>query len=749
MEAESVYSSFAATAAALFGERHLHQRRLALESVERDAARAWPTIRKEWQHDKDFILAALKSPTLPPKSDFERKIGQSLRFDRDVVLAFCARPDFEELYYSRHLFVPDCLTGDKQVMLAYCRRIPRSLQECTEDLCNDRQVVQAAIALDGLELQYASLRLQEERDLVMAACQKDGRALEFCPPGLVREELTNNREFMLQVLANDGGPMLRLAPDALKRDRQLVLQALANGMRFRFVPPEFLDDLSFLLDAVSRKSSLYLDMNRNLQGIQSLASAAVVATDSTPDIHKRALANCPGLAQDRQAVLAFCQRGENDFLERLLESNRFADDKPIMMEAIQRDCRLFKSASERLRQDPDVILVSINESSAWATLKTIPWGIQRRHPSITIKSIELCCYRNIRYLPSHVPEDIWTSRDIVLAWIKRGGRVLDAFERTLARDRPLALALAEFNWAEFHKVGDALARDKEFMLQAVQRDGRVLRFASPEIRQDFTVVIQAVANHKETLAFCAGVDQAAFKNTVQEKMKLHETFLNDFLRGIAVVTPHVPPARRSHLPMLDRGVETSQAFKRLIAEYLGVPVGKELTLLRTAWNNLESLLASAGSSSAASTSTNQGNLPTEWAAVPNNLHPAWAIGRMAHYRNRRQQQLLLQRRADAAGVLEPQLLLLRDQNIDGGPRNEGLPQPRGGRAGRLFLFAGGVNGFNAMAGIEPNDDGHDDELPPAHLPIDPMLEEVARARDHLFAFLEDELDDEELDQFML
>ena len=218
-------------------------------------------------------------------------------------------------------------------------------------------------------------------------------------------------------------------------------------------------------------------MNRKLQNLRPLALAAVVASDSTPHIHQRALSKCPDLSQDRQAVLAFCQRGEKEFLEKLLESNIFSDDKPIMMEAIKRDSRLFKSASERLRQDPDVILVSIQESSAWATVKTIPWTIQRRHPEITIKAIQLCCHRNIRYLPSHVPEDMWSNRDIVMAWIKRGGRVLDAFERTLARDRELALALAEFNWSEFHKVGEALHRDKSFMIAAVQKDGRVLRFA--------------------------------------------------------------------------------------------------------------------------------------------------------------------------------------------------------------------------------------------------------------------------------
>ena len=97
--------------------------------------------------------------------------------------------------------------------------------------------------------------------------------------------------------------------------------------------------------------------------------------------------------------------------------------------------------------------------------------MNQRHP------LDELFNQHLRNASAPVPEDMWNNRDVVLAWIKRGGRVLESFERTLARDRELALALAEFNWSEFHKVGDTLVRDKAFMIQAVQRDGRVLRFA--------------------------------------------------------------------------------------------------------------------------------------------------------------------------------------------------------------------------------------------------------------------------------
>ena len=102
--------------------------------------------------------------------------------------------------------------------MAYCQKVPRSLQECTEDLCNDRDVVREAVTLGGLELQYASLSLQEDPEIVRLACQTHGRALEYCPPGPTRQALTHDRQFMLEVvLANPGGgAMWKLLPSKLQ-----------------------------------------------------------------------------------------------------------------------------------------------------------------------------------------------------------------------------------------------------------------------------------------------------------------------------------------------------------------------------------------------------------------------------------------------------------------------------------------------------------------------------------------------------
>ncbi len=588
------------------------EREDALERVVRDAKRHWSSLPPHWQTDKEFILEALKkSPTLPGKSDFERRFPQSLRFDRQVVLAFCCRPDFEVLFHERHLFVPGCLTGDKDVMIAYCQRIPRSLQECSEELCNDPEVVQAAISLGGLELQYASLRLQEDAQMVRQACQSHGRALEYCPPGTTRDGLVRDRVFMKDVvLANaGGGPMLKLAAPNLQKDPELLLQALKNGLGLRDVPDPFSQDFEFLQQALLGNATLYLQMTPQVQAETAFARQAIMSENSTPEVHAKALHHCPLLKSERQIVLSLCLRGDVDLLLEILElpsSEIFLDDLEIMEVAVARDYQLICMASPRLRVLPQLIMVAITPTSAWDILKVIPSTILRQHPDIPTKAVQVSWKRNLTFLQAHIPDDIWAShKPLCLAWLQRNGHVLEAFEPMVALQPPysqndldLPLAVAKYNWLEFFKVGDALLRDREFILKALAVEGRILRFASPALRQEFDIQVMAVANHNNNLVnpslACSitytlggAIDITSLLHQIQERLQIHQTFCQDFLRGIAITKPHQPPILRSQLPMLDRGVETSEAFKRLIAEYLGVPFGQQLSLLRKAHSNLK------------------------------------------------------------------------------------------------------------------------------------------------------------------
>ncbi|CAJ1954861.1 unnamed protein product [Cylindrotheca closterium] len=575
----------------------ISRKRQSMMLISKDARAHWKSLPSEWQLEKEFVLVALRqSPTLPEKADFERQLPQRLRFDKDIVLAFCHRPDFLQLYDERHLFVPGCWTHDREIMLAYCQKIPRSLQECSEDLCDSEEIVHAAVKVAGMELQYASMRLQEDKETIKLACKSHGGALGFCPPGPTRSELVQDRHFMLHtVLANPGGgAMWKLLPNSMEEDAELLLMALRHGLHFRDIPKALMN-LEFLTMAIRANSKLYLELTKPWREQECLSREALISEASDAEIHAKALEECPQLRRNRVVILQIARNGSRDLLHEIVSANDFQyqDDLEVMKIAIQQNSKFFDYASARLQQMPEIILVSITPHTAWNTIKNVSWTIQRMHPEIPVRAVELSVARNLRYMPSHIPEDLWSSsRDLGIAWIRRGGQIIDAIEQQLRRDKPMGLEVAKHNWAEFYKVGKVLLKDRKFMLQALKEDGRVIRFADEELIQDMDILMSAVAYHPipSTLSttFHGIYNLDELKRHVETKLQLHSTFLLDFLRGIAISPqPNMAPNLRSQLPMLDRGVETSEAFKRLICDYLGVPIGQQLRLLRQAFANMK------------------------------------------------------------------------------------------------------------------------------------------------------------------
>jgi hypothetical protein len=587
----------------------------------------WQRLTATQRLDQRFILAAIQqSPTLPSKSDFERTFPQSLRFDRTIVLSFARRDDFVELYHERHLFVPECCTDDFEIMLEYCKKIPRSLQDVKWDSLPTRNVkdlIRAALLLDGMELQYVPLDYQEE--FFEFAILQNGKAVRLCPSNSLMEKVAASREIMLKVVASCGS-MLKRASIALQQDEALVLTAVCQGgLDFKLIPKKFQTDNSFLEQAISQRADLFLQLSSRptLQASLCLCLAAVLSPTSTPDVQIAALAHQKeAIWQNRAAVLAMALRGDIEVFAETLQgmmsnptnhehalAQGYVNDLEIVRAAVERNGKLlFTLASEQLQTEVELVISSIQEDTAWNTLRCIPQTLQIQHPEITLRAIEIVSTKHLNALPSHIPEALWAShRPLIRAWIRRGAPILFVFNNLVANDMELALDLAKYNWQEFRIVRPTLLSDRDFMLRAVQEDGRVLQFAATALKQDFGLCVYAVANNVETLrcmarttltigstatvaASTASTTSAkggwipSFRHHVASQLDLYQIFVTDFLRGICCTASNSrmipPPAKRCPLQLLDRGTETTQAWKRLIAMYLGVPVGQELKLLR-------------------------------------------------------------------------------------------------------------------------------------------------------------------------
>jgi serine/threonine protein kinase len=78
----------------------------------------------------------------------------------------------------------------------------------------------------------------------------------------------------------------------------------------------------------------------------------------------------------------------------------------------------------------------------------------------------------------------------------------------------------------------------------------------------------------------------SFLNTAQEKLNLRDVFIKSLLFGMSEFSCGL----ECKLLLLNQGKETSLAPKQLIGEYLGVPLGKEVRLLRRATHELSLLI---------------------------------------------------------------------------------------------------------------------------------------------------------------
>jgi len=134
------------------------------------------------------------------------------------------------------------LRGDREVVLAAVRERGWELGHATERVRRDREVVLEAVRKHGEALQHAAEELRRDRTVVLAAVKSSykGNALKYAA-----EELFQSGDFALQATEE----VLRLVPERLLRDRAFVLEAVqANGLALQFAPA-FQDDAEVVFHA--------------------------------------------------------------------------------------------------------------------------------------------------------------------------------------------------------------------------------------------------------------------------------------------------------------------------------------------------------------------------------------------------------------------------------------------------------------------------------------------------------------------
>ena len=120
-----------------------------------------------------------------------------------------------------------------------------ALKTASEELQNNRSIVQQAVKENGLALQYASHELRGDKDIVLKAIRCSGGSLAFASP-----DLRDDFEVVFESVQDCGGA-LEFASETIRSNKTVVLAAVQNyGGALEFASRELQDDDIVVREAI-------------------------------------------------------------------------------------------------------------------------------------------------------------------------------------------------------------------------------------------------------------------------------------------------------------------------------------------------------------------------------------------------------------------------------------------------------------------------------------------------------------------
>ena len=122
-----------------------------------------------------------------------------------------------------------------------------ALENATEELRGDREVVMRAVSVNGHALYHAAEELRGDREVVMKAVSQDGYALMHAA-----EELRGDREVVMKAVSQDGYA-LHHAAEELKGDQEVVMKAVSQqGYALKYATEELRGDQEIIEVALAK-----------------------------------------------------------------------------------------------------------------------------------------------------------------------------------------------------------------------------------------------------------------------------------------------------------------------------------------------------------------------------------------------------------------------------------------------------------------------------------------------------------------
>ena len=211
--------------------------------------------------NENGIILKTVTPNLYDNGFYEiRSLSKDL-----PILSLCESDENNGDWLEYYSFKDDLLNeidefDDKEILLAAVSLDGKILRCASEELRNDREIVLKAVSIEGAALYFASEELRNDREIVFAAISNDIRALKYAG-----NNFKNDKDFVHKLLSIDGAT-LEFASEKLRNDREIVLKAVSkNGTTLEFASEELRNDREIVIAAISNDIRAFKYVGNNFK----------------------------------------------------------------------------------------------------------------------------------------------------------------------------------------------------------------------------------------------------------------------------------------------------------------------------------------------------------------------------------------------------------------------------------------------------------------------------------------------------
>ncbi|ONU47772.1 DUF4116 domain-containing protein [Burkholderia cenocepacia] len=245
--------------------------------------------------------------------------------------------------------------GDKEVMIEAVKNDHSIITKAHKKLRKDKDFMMAAVQSSGWNIQYASDELKKDRELTLAALKQNPWAIREIDPSFY-----SDKEIVMLSVSQEGD-MLQFASDELKNDREVVMKAVQhNSMNsyqdaYKYASEELKCDKEIIRLHLGHGGNFHLIPMEVLDEVRK-----------DKDIAERALIH----SEYNYTRFDSSLYEDKELIKRIAEINgsilskitHFNDDKEVIMAGLNFRGVSLSYASERLRNDPELVLKAVKAS---------------------------------------------------------------------------------------------------------------------------------------------------------------------------------------------------------------------------------------------------------------------------------------------------------------------------------------------------------------------------------------------------